>query len=848
MKKPFNNYIYLFIGIVPVLGSSCSSQETDSSKFITNQQEIVINEFNVEQSRGQLLQSANASSYSTEQKTLYRTAKEVRSAVSVETRIFQKTQNTPVDCASVVETSSGTLVSDSRILTSHHAVFPRDNDSPFQITFESVGGFYTEIENHPTELPNEEIPFLSRRLFGLGLDQWSTKGLLGLDARDRLRTWDVELDNEKTSQEGVFMSFDASIKGYEGLDVSILKIKGNSMENEYAPSFSFDTPIQIKSGPFLLRKAGPFFDRVSTRQYREFDNPDCELKNTTGIYAYHMNTWPDEEAKVSITSLISNPGYKADVFFDSCNVDWNDSGQELCLNDKDLGYIDYQNCILTSLDVRAASSGGSMMGKRTCINKDADGIVPVKYQFDNLYSKGVIQSIIGLPGNPLTLWLKDIQQTDIGLELDEIGQESFTFEDATIGTLVTANSSEVVRWTNRDVNFNDTLGDPFDPAPDQPPEQVEPDCSGADDGEPCHTYEYEVQANSLYGESSGAPNGSDETGTIPSDEAANNPEDQSRQRYTAPTPPDTGYRRRFATCHFNAPLADKEYANLVYDPYKFRYPHGMFIGFMGSASLTEIPRDGENIAHLADFFGICTPWSSAPWINNWGFVHVSGVRQTLENATAYMPTGVIKFYDVLRRFYELRDVRENPEDEAVIRPHPPSFKTCPPNYYLEGLEVHTGIYKPMEDDIPKILGVKALNCRRIQSNYNNIQSEFGSKWADSTDPDTGELIQHMPEYLSVETNALIKNEPQDGGGCCADVDYRLGGLSFPLNMNIGSPIPQLPSVDWSTMDTHTINCEPVEIGESTYPATIVGMEFNHHANGLIDKLNLWCSIAPGLVP
>jgi hypothetical protein len=198
-------------------------------------------------------------------------------------------------------------------------------------------------------------------------------------------------------------------------------------------------------------------------------------------------------------------------------------------------------------------------------------------------------------------------------------------------------------------------------------------------------------------------------------------------------------------------------------------------------------------------------------------------------------------YDVLRSYYEIRSI--DADDKSHQRVRPVSFKTCPPNFYLNGMTVSAGVqsgrtYHNSEviDEVPKILGISKLHCKRIESRVLAIAQEYGEEWNDYNDPDLNQTIYPVRQTLDVPLAA-------DSG-----TSYSLSGEPFSLDVHIGSPTLQPATPTWKAIKEHRFNCPSVEVEgmDGRYPTTVTGLTYNLHSDGAIDQLRLICGLAPGL--
>lgn len=143
-------------------------------------------------------------------------------------------------------------------------------------------------------------------------------------------------------------------------------------------------------------------------------------------------------------------------------------------------------------------------------------------------------------------------------------------------------------------------------------------------------------------------------------------------------------------------------------------------GFMGSVNQTAFPSPGSMTARVDALAQVCVPWSSTTWTMNWSWATVTVDAITKLGSAQFLDTedkvfeniGWRLLSDVLFQVAEVRTVNKLDEaDEVVGDPffqyRYPSMKTCPPNYYLYGVN-----YLTREVDSERhLVGLKSLLCR-----------------------------------------------------------------------------------------------------------------------------------------
>ena len=717
-------------------------------------------------------------------------------------------------------------------------------DSAYGLHYESANGEYAQSSTVPNERRgDEEVPFLAKRLFSLGLEGWYRNNFRALSVRAGLRDgWGALIDDEGKAQN--IVAIDSTKKEGVGEDIAILRVIGNSEQEFLTPDRTENS--YINSGPFEMTKPSVFFERLDSERFQEFNDTRCEVDNNTELFAYHFNKWPDENPRNKEVALISNPGYRsAEAALKECKRDW--KRLDKCMADGTIGHFNYQNCLKTTLDVRSASSGGSMETTKRCWYNDCEGenCPEGKVWVDRYKGVRVVKGVIhgvkykNRPGESdenaaerAANWFEDetnpMGQTvlKVGSKVTEQGHASL--EEA---ALVTALSESVeISWLDRDKDYPTPT--PHNPNPTPNPDQYGPNqpsnpdleskfvCLELDSAEHCVKYQVVEVSNGVYPLPGGDNKTDVEAGPIP-EHLLGGPKDEA---FENTTPPDTGRRESMAMCSFNVPDAYKEHLPDDFHFDRARIRKGMVIGFMGGASHSSIPNDGKTIVHLTDLFNICTPWTEASWFDNWNFTHIHGehLGSKSPGRKAFFPIWWRKLYHAVREVYELR--KDSSGSSTVEHVRPPSMKTCPPNYHMKGVTFYHG--KKSGSDLPILLGIKYLRCARMETRYEKILAStkpgFGAKW-----------MGNMPLYITVPLETNVSQ------------NFTLDGAEFSLSAHIGSSKAQTGNETWTELDATTTSCPNIERGSGSYPGTVVGFRYGRQSNGMFDTFRLLCDVAPG---
>ena len=356
------------------------SENKSAEKVLTQKQSVVFNLFNVDQARGSLAYVEEVNDPIRQQQHAIAILSH-RSGAVVAQRACDKVQNSGED---IVERGSGVLTSSRKLITALHVVNnPEKNKIKDKIevyfgTTKYVGGdpFYSVTGQFPKdedfelgaiepEFENgrfsgdEEEPFLAMRLFQLGLHLWSKNSLNAKATRERLRSWTFDYAQGNCAIPKNQYSF--KCQGYAfrnesnfqiaGKDIAILKARNqiptfDSEENVFY--FGTNGPM---SGAFPLDRPGLFFDHITVGETKVFKG----VENNTPLWLQHANAWPDRRSGES-TRLISRPGYTLQEFEYAEDIGVR-FVENLC-GDK-AHWL--QDTVLTSLDLKAGSSGGMVM-------------------------------------------------------------------------------------------------------------------------------------------------------------------------------------------------------------------------------------------------------------------------------------------------------------------------------------------------------------------------------------------------------------------------------------------------------------------------------------------------------
>ncbi len=800
----------------------------------------------VEQSRGQWRHAEAAVGDPRRLAQLTQTALATRATTAI--RVNQWTGENCDELS--VEGGSGFLTSSTRMLTARHVIAGHRRDTPIQAFFESSRlstdpnathtGFvlwddsdeYEHDRTYPyttkfdSSAPEQESPFLSNRLVQLGLRS------VPLITRNELRgPWTFEVTHDHFEA----LSDDGAI-----LDAALLRAR--PLEFEFSASLRPEDPHYVATGGFPLRAPGVFFDShsfaaslllhcpedpdpngecpvslavdesalpVAARSPVPCLNPTqcidgatcrsgicveessqscsndsncptgficigqiCHQESTpTPLWMHHHNAFPGEPGEgVSTANLVSNPypfvvsGKQSDPEKGVRHFALTSMPASICMGQNSVP-VTFGDMIQTTLDSLAGSSGGALLhalrtSRPSGVSEHRFAIAPT----------GVMTGISNEPGELLVKWSEPV-----GERLDHL-------------TMITMVSPILAAMTSWDDSHDGELT-PGMPTPVQPPyDQDPPRCieHGADGR--CVEFQSSFSGTTVFPDfpDQMAPfvwpdsHGSDDSGFPDPDGTEASHESKNPNRWVQ--------------CGVSHPLfsmSDETITNA-----------GIGVGFLGSLGYN--PDETAPVANEGSTVGllrlICTPWSSVPFVTHWNLLNSIGTSsRNSRDQTAIVPRLFGTLAHSLATIAEWRLDEESGQDYL----RPVSMKTCPPNYFLNGVDFHV---RPHPEDASRAIvgGITALRCRASRRPHNN----------EEIDP-------------FVDVNLY---EPDD---VCP---HEFGDRCFSTGQQIGwSRRPSLPECEEDT-DTHCL--------DTTYCATdeiAIGFAYRRESDGFISNLAMNCT-------
>lgn len=711
---------FLKLSIISLLFTSCLTDSKDELK--QQNYEIVVNGFNVKTSGHTQSIYTNQDVFNYAQRNDYNMMNLLNSTVEISSENLEINELDICEIKLGIPPSkgSGSLTSSSRIITAYHVV-QSSLDGIFNIYFDGYefnrrGRLYFDkhlVTNPPLRYEN---PLLAKRLFSLGLDQWaefnknhiSMANDNGSDIRPLLRGWKFEWDERENQP---FIKLKSTPNNYEGRDLALLKaiphVILNSLDKDREQIEDEENIHYLRSGGYEINHPGPYFTIASVGDFRENHEDVCQFKKDEQlreVYGTHNNLYPFTEAQEKLpiysTGYLEVPSIEHDgsPSKDRCEVK---NGQNIIVN------IDYKHCIKTTLDVIGGSSGGGLYDEGC------------RYEGDGNYGENV----------PQYLWLKSVTQSiawggsqinpdpvtqnrrwNDGIYHDYSPHEYGQQELNDVYSMYTMLGFEGARWARRDTSYDLNQPNPFKPIPNQP---AEDGCPG-DGTRPNCTVQLSWSNSTGYDP---VGNFSPEPYELTSQGA--NPVEQNKNAFNdieKRLAQEGNYE--FLPCEDSRQPASRQ-LQLTENGQKPNLRFGMVQGFTGSLNKLWLDTSDQTI-RVDALAPVCVPWSSSTWLDNWSWTKVTTFRQSsgFRLAAALKPVfldyATKHISEYLGTFYERRRLSPTGSAEVV---HPPSFKTCPPNYYLNGVSY----WKTPKTH--ELVGLKELICEVHRTAYEQAPSD-----------------------------------------------------------------------------------------------------------------------------
>ena len=779
---------------------------------------------------------------------------------------------------------SGNLTSPSRLVTAHHVVEATIENRPyFYVYFDSSGarvGTSAPMESIKIPFTREsgepynenykfvdENPLLANRLFSLGLGHWSEfqkyeEGYLGREdaphgatfdlditsPRIFLRRWHFEMDESVESQE--FLSPTMTPEGIrlDGRDIAILRSVSRDNVFEYFQEHwnNDKSPIYLPTGAFKLNAPGPFFN--TARVNPAYSDTGLDLCNTDsdenypeyGSYFHRFYTSQNFSDDPTFGNIVP----KKPIIVSGYNMgpvgrDWAD-GIATCYfsTNNTVAYAaagsKFSNNHYTSLDILKSSSGGGLVDG-TCEYAgsgrwDADS--PLHH---DLVLKGVAQSGVD---DTTANWHTTIRTTILDpwnlwdpvslawiIDPDELSDTASRFVQ---------HDNHSFRWSRRDIDWSantptNPIGNPFTPTPSQPIEDGCPgDLSGGTEPQclfipkPGKSTRYtDINLSSIVehvvpiGSNIPDPVGHPQTPAVKVDGA----------EYELLKCPRT---------HGDTTVLVDNEKELYSRPW--RVPVAQIQGVVGGSTHNlwdkndSLNEETEHSIRVGSLGQICVPWGSDNWLNNWTHTWLGWEGWTRTFFDMDDITGVQDANHQLRDFlalaYEARWVGEDDKRERQYRP--PSMKTCPPNYYVNGIEFRAS----SEEDDAEIIGITALECV-LHKKYRTASSgEEPTPWY-QTPPATW----HRAPLMSHSKHNGFKWSGEKSDAQDFSLDQFIGYPHLPN----GSSAPTSRSGDGSVESITGLDASRCESQDEVVVSIAVRRTLDNTINGM----HVICLPAPG---
>ena len=835
-----------------VLALACSDQSGENTSFddpnVLNSIDknlIFGTDRDVEQSRGQWRHAENAGHNA---ENTGNNDERLRMAQLVQTALASRGTGGVIAPVYSVESDctkdgighgSGLLSSSTRFVTARHVAEPKHGHSgEMNIYFEATGEpnsttsfrggeFVPDATSNGTPLflfdrgysyqtkfgGDEENPLLANRLASLGLEE------IGKEGRRFLRgPWPFAVDE---SPDGPKLDYEAVYHPDRLLDITVLKAESRGeVFSQHRNSEAWPLLSTGSWGP--IDRPGIFFDYQPFQSLQnmkcsddEFSPSDCpeelELEPTTRLYpevsddesatftklwSLHHQWFPDSEdglgnlSEESVrTNLISNPFPYVETGT-SESTDYPEKGIRHSVTDPDEPTtaeikpycvaegadpleLPLGDVFPISLDAITGSSGGGVLQPqrkliRNSVREHPALVDPAAVQF----------------GSDAT----ELETTDWTIPIPQ--DQNGNYENYILANPI---SDQVARWGGRD--RGEDSGDPFNPIPDQPPSDGEPPkCQEQHDGKVLCTPD--TVTNDAFPD---IP----PSGFSPYDwDGDGDPDEREREHESS------GPVRTIACGHSHPSFAgDSEDMRLD--------GVGVASGFIGSVRYNPDFEDDDVLdedSTVGFLRMVCAPWSSVPFVQNWPFLRTAGTsyfgtkRDLSTNTREFRGFGD-SLSDALVNFAEWRyqDETDPANDERYLRPM--SMKTCPPNYFLNGLRFQT---RPAPSGDHRVLsGITELKCQL------GTESSAG-------------LPYNVTRPLDLDP---------DEGSCT----FTMGDQCFSRSQFIGIPrdlgLPECGSVSAPQACVTTTTCGQGKV--------VSGWRYSRDEDGMIDQFALDCLPEPG---
>lgn len=681
---------------------------------------------------------------------------------------IESTALTATDCDDHIFTfnsgpGSGTLTSTSRITTAHHVAGTSVRYTDYNDTVQHVNDHHKITfgsADNTAQLNNaagrqKENPLLAKRLFALGLDNWAKQSQKGV--RSKLRWWSFILDEEGQSQNFVALEDPtATPPKYRGPDFVVLKTKDDSHPLSQPITTPSDTNNTLQSGLFDFNTPGAFF---TTAPLSPFNGSTelCPSNNLTKLYSSMFTQFPDNELTYRLP--VTGDGNHDAVGRRSVCLSQNQcqgSTNPVTLNTSgSLINVTYTDCMYTTLDAIGGCSGGGILS-RSCTYLGDGQYDPSSPIFEKIEQKGVVSFVYNKNSSETGRWSDSPTHS-----YPEGGNADLATKDGY--SSITLFNEEMSNWASRDQNYH-VDGDPFNPLPSQPSDDG---CPGSEstDGFTCRvtiapsestgyaspgdTFTYDINKR-RHANGSSNPNQTDGDPNIEGAgsiwEMFNHFEDNLNS---------VGFE--FIPCF--DPLAPE--GSIAPDEISSRTWNMNFSGiqgFIGSTNNSALD-PSNNELRVDALTPICVPWSSSPWVSNWSWTRAySGMHGDVigfDTAVSVIGhSGLGNGFKVIKSF--LFGLAE--ERESTI--HPPSMKTCPPNYYMSGVKY---LKTSPEHNAGEVVGITDLICRAHAKPYKDAGGSF-------------------PKVLTVPLKASSSHDGYKFSSGTSDLDYDISAR-IGLNEN-----------------------------------------------------------------
>jgi hypothetical protein len=703
----------------------------------------------------------------------------------------------------------------------------------FHVYFEANNGSWTSYLNGGSQgagaegiVPEEagsthigqESPYLSMRLWSLGFEEMAhripggnqPRNDAAQSTRQGMRTWPMGLKD-------TLAQIDTADRKVRGQDIALLgsvkKPIPNNLSSIQQPFTHFGPPIEHFVHP------GVFFGRTLYHRFDEcFTPPDGEYPGEAfgkRLGLFHQNIWKDASSGIK-GALHSLEGYTDATGITKAN----------CTNSLNLGYcsdngvpldLDFDRCVKTTLDARPQSSGGALItsrGRDGCAvvdreDPDYNEAAERKWLPYKSVAVGVLSAAFANPAELADNWFGE---ANVRSPNEDQYTDLATTDGYTIFAALDAEFQELTpnRNTNPDTDDDTPVGTPAG-------QQLY-----------CELLNVPQDGCAIYDTTDAIHGGNNVPPLADLTNYARANEDNL-----------DGDTNVFELCEYST-LSDSERSVLRADLGEDGWAGsniGYLTGLSGFGTSTSIL---EKPGYLSGLGTICSPWSNLSWFDNWDMSYHRPVHHDRESSV-----GRYNYFssvaDFIHASAELRAMRDRITDvmKEVVRP--PSYKTCPSNMVMNGLQFHwkndgTERYIASIDKIYCL--TPDANQARILEKDPSAKKHFEKLAEWRVTPSVAPLAQ--TEIFRSDSARIDPFERVVG----SNMTYPFGSFDYDISPNIGPSGAVYGHSDY-TVDEIRCPVKPRLLSPGRTAGTLaVGVVLDRDASKRVTNLRLFCLQQP----